>query len=450
MIEKTIIFEDNHESDDELSVVESGKLRRYAGCGLKKLCADNPSLLLFPDCLGDHGDDIDEPLYSIVGNKLWTGNIVGFWGVDGINVRVHSRFDTDSHQYFFHYMLQRVAGVNIMDFKTLPDPENIWDFLIYLFPMVLKRAMRQGIFRAYRVFCYDDDRVKGAIDVPRFIRRDVPFAGRAAYNTREHTANNHVLHLVRHTIEFIRRSAPVLLSVDQEMRQAADTIVQITPDYADRARSKVIAANLRPVRHPFYSAYTGLQKLCLQILRHEKLSFGESDGSICGVVFDAAWLWEEYLNTIFRQYKLSSSIVHPRNKKGTDPVYFYKEKRSPHYPDFYDDKHKLVLDAKYKHLQGGVSRDDLFQLISYLHVLGFGDEGKGVLLYPARSTRYDLDGALHGSGGRIGRLSFAVPWVGEQKSYSDFVDEIRKCENLFARQCAIGGWDESHECRIDV
>jgi 5-methylcytosine-specific restriction endonuclease McrBC regulatory subunit McrC len=253
MRDKPIILEDNHESR-ELSDDEARKLLRFAGCGLRKLCLDNPSLLLFPDCLGDNGDDIDEPLYSIVEKRLWTGNVVGFWGVDGVNVRVHSRFDDDRRQYFFHYMLQRIAGVNVFDLKTLPDPENnIWNFLIYLFPMAVKRAVRQGIFRAYRVFRYDDDRVKGAIDVPQFIRRDIPFAGRVAYTTREHTANNHVLQLVRHTIEFIRRIAPVLLSIDSEMRQAIEMVVQATPDYSERSRSRVIVANLRPVRHPFYS-----------------------------------------------------------------------------------------------------------------------------------------------------------------------------------------------------
>jgi len=433
MIDKAIIFEDNHESR-ELSADEAGKLLRYAGYGLKKLCADNPSLLLFPDCLGDHGDGIDEPLYSIVGNKLWTGNIVGFWGVDGVNVRVHSRFDTDKHQYFFHYMLQRVAGVNVMDFKTLPDPENIWDFLIYLFPMALKRAMRQGIFRAYRVFRYDDDRVRGVIDVPRFIRRDIPFAGSVAYNTREHTANNHVLHLVRHTIEFIRRSAPILLSVDQEMRQAVDTIVQITPDYADRARSKVIAANLRPVRHPFYSAYTGLQKLCLQILRHEKLSFGESDGSICGIVFDAAWLWEEYLNTIFKADARFANMVHPRNKQGTDPVYFYRNnKRSDHYPDFHDPQRKIVLDAKYKR-DNGIDRIDLFQMISYLHILEYR---AGVFLKPDQvETGCRTDGTLASSGGeKIGVLKLKIPGSAERCSYHGFAKQIHGEEQIFTERC---------------
>ena len=424
MCNKPIILEDNYESR-ELSDDEANKLLRFAGRGLKKLCSDNPSLLLFPDCLGDNGDGIDEPLYSIVGKKLWTGNIVGFWGVDGVNVRVHSRFDDDGRQYFFHYMLQRIAGVNVFDLKTLPDPKNnIWNFLIYLFPMALKRAVRQGIFRAYRVFRYDDDRVKGAIDVPQFIRRDIPFAGRVAYTTREHTVNNHLLQLVRHTIEFIRRTAPVLLSIDFEMRQAVETVVLATPDYSDRSRSRVIAANLRPVRHPFYSDYTGLQKLCLQILRHEKLSFGESDGSICGIVFDAAWLWEEYLGTIFKFDSAWKDIVHPRNKSGTDPVYFYRnDKKSDHYPDFHDPQRKMVLDAKYKR-DNGIDRNDLFQMISYLHILEYQS---GIFLKPDSTTNYSKKGTLNNTVGEtIGVVTMRIP--SSTSEFNDFVTAIHKEE----------------------
>ena len=438
MDEKPIILEDNNYKDREddhlLSEAEAKKLSRYEGRCLNELCAKNPSLLLFPDCLGDNGDDIKEPLYTIQGNerngrRLKVGNIVGFWGVKGVNVRVHSRFDVESRQYFFHYLLQRIAGVNALDLKTLPDAEDMWDFLIYMFPMALKRAVNQGIFRAYHVFRYDDDRVKGVIDAPRFIRQDVPFRGRIAYTTREHTANNHVIQLVRHTIEFIRRKAPVLLNTDSEMRQAVETIVQITPDYSDKARARIIAANLRPVRHPYYSAYTVLQKLCLQILRHKKLSFGESDGSICGIVFDAAWLWEEYLNKVFETDVNSSAIVHPRNKMKTDPVFFFRNnKKAVFYPDFHDPRRKMVLDAKYKR-ENGLDRNDLFQLISYLHVLEYRF---GILLKPGTRTDYSLNEVLNNTvGERIVVCTMRVPRIDPNQKFKSFVSAIQGEEEAF-------------------
>ena len=396
----------------------AAKLRRYAGLRLDELCKGNPSLLIFPDCLGENGDEIGERcLFSLIGDWMSVGNVVGFWGVDDVHVRVHSRFDQDDRQYFFHYMLQRICGVNAIDMRTLPDEEDLWDFLVYLFPLALKRALRQGIFRAYRVFQYDDDHLRGAIDIARYIRRDVPFAGKVAYSTREHTANNHVLQLVRHTIEFVRRRIPGILLVDEEMRQSVETIVQLTPDYTEKARAKVLSANLRVVRHPYYSAYTGLQRICVQILRHEKISFGESDGGICGIVFDAAWLWEEYLNAVFTDDKRFSGVVHPKNKLREKPVYFFEPGRSPHYPDFYDEDRRVVMDAKYKHLNDGIAREDLFQLISYMHVM---ENRAGWLLYPSRLSSFHEEGVLKGFGGSIGWAALSIPTVSAEAEIEDF------------------------------
>ena len=411
-------------------------LRRFAGITLKELSEKDSNLLIFPHCLGDNGDKIgEECLFSLTGENLSVGNVVGFWGVDDVHVHVHSRFDTDERQYFFHYMLQRVSGVNILNMNILPEENNIWDFLIYLFPLVLKQAMAQGIFRTYRVFEYDDDHLRGHVDVARFIRHDTPFAGRIAYATREHTANNHVIQLVRHTVEFVRRRNPMLLSVDTDMRQAVDTIIRLTPDYEDRDRGKIISLNLRPVRHPYYFSYTALQKICLQILRHERITFGEKDGTICGIVFNAAWLWEEYLSKVFADNKETAEIVHPQNKQCKNPVHFFRSKFSPHYPDFYDERRRLVMDAKYKDLRGGIGREDLFQLISYLHVLKYN---RGALIFPSHENHYITDGDLNGFGGLLGRLSFAVPMSSATVTFRDFATRLHNDESDFIKLLEYG------------
>ena len=421
MVASVIKLEDN--SECRIPADAAIKLRRFAGIRLDALCKENPRLLVFPQCLGENGDKIgEEKLFSLEGENLSVGNVVGFWGVDDVHVRVYSRFDTDERQYFFHYMLQRISGVNVLDMNTTPNADDIWDFLIYLFPIALKQAIAQGIFRAYRVFKYDDDHLRGRIEVTRFIRRDIPFAGRISYSTREHTANNHVIQLVRHVIEFIRRKNRQLLSGDEEVREAVETVVRSTPDYDEHARGRIVSLNLRPIRHPYYSAYTALQKICLQILRHERITFGEKDGSICGIVFDASWLWEEYLAKMFAENQATAGIVHAQNKKRKFPIYFFKPQYSPHYPDFYDEHNRYVLDAKYKHLEDGIGRDDLFQLIAYLHVKKYK---RGALIFPAGVNWYYPDGELNGFGGFLGRFSFAVPVSKDVATFHEFATQIK-------------------------
>ncbi|MBK7214690.1 MAG: hypothetical protein IPH88_15615 [Bacteroidales bacterium] len=41
-----------------------------------------------------------------------------------------------------------------------------------------------------------------------------------------------------------------------------------------------------------------VRKICIQILNQDGLSFNANNNKIYGLLIDAAWLWEEYLNAI--------------------------------------------------------------------------------------------------------------------------------------------------------
>lgn len=401
-------------------------LRRYSGVPLSVLKANNPRFLVFPDDFGKYGDNwTNESLFPwISDNTIKTGNVVGFFGIGPVQIQIGSRFDEESSQFFLHYMLRRIMGMYMVDLPANADQEPIWDFLPYLFAYYLKRAVNQGIFRMYRTFERNDDHVRGAIDIPRHLRINIPFHGTIAYRTREHTGNNALTHLIRHTIEAIRINPRVsgLLTADEDIRTAIRTITELTPDYSRHDLSKVIAKNLRPVRHPYYTEYAGLQTVCLKILRHEKITYGESEDQIEGIIFKAEWLWEEYLATILSE--ADCSITHSQNNLKKSPIQIYAGKKAPKaYPDFYSNT--LVLDAKYK--TDSVKTEDRFQIISYLHIL---KSKAGFLIYPNKTlseTEIECEGKLEGFGGSISFIRFAVP-QGE-KEFEQFQKSIRKSED---------------------
>ena len=419
-----IPLNDNSPYKEELSDKDRQVLLKYAGKELDALTKDNPGLLVFPDCLGEYGDDWNgESLCHFRGNSLWAGNVVGFFGIGDVHVQIRSRFDSDDKQYFFHYMLCRVFGINMLNWQTTTNRESIWDFLPFLFPYFLKRAIKQGLFRSYRTIYHNDDHVRGTIDVGRHIRSNIPFNGKIAYHTREYTANNFLISLVRHTIETIHRDArySCILNNDGDTRDAVAKITEATPDYSRHELPKVIAHNLRPVRHPFYTEYTALQKLCLQILRHEKMTFGEDKDKINGIVFKAEWLWEEYLATILG----GIGFQHPKNTTRKSPKYLYQNNKGEIFPDFFSEAKKLVLDAKYKN--SSIQREDRFQLISYIHVLPVD---AGFLIYPNNKTEVCYEdggnGVLYG-GRSLGYITFAVP--SGTKEFSDFQKGMQKSED---------------------
>ena len=357
---------------------------------------DNPNLLIFPRDLNEYGDEIGQQhVFEIEGNALKTGNIMGFIGYKDTRVRIHSRFDTNEKDFFLHYLLQKIFSINLFDLKYNTDTNEVFDFLLYLFPTFLKNALSQGLYKEYQTRYYNDANVRGRIDVNRHIRINMPFTGKVAYTTREYAFDNQVTQLIRHTIEYIagHHLQGNILKNGEDIKETVRQIIFATPTYNRNERKRVIELNLRPVRHPYFTAYLNLQKLCLQILRHEEIKYGMNDDKIYGILFDGAWLWEEYLNTF-----LSDSFVHSRNKTGKGRKYVFTDHTNPCFPDFYNDT--MVLDAKYKRYEDWkkIQPADIYQVMAYMHIL---DVSKAGLVVPAEHHNNAKRKQLNGRGGDI-------------------------------------------------
>lgn len=261
---------------------------------------DNPNLLVFPNDLNQNSDKISEEyIFSLHDSTLTTGNIMGFIGINNSEITIQSRFAKNNQDYFLHYMLQKVFSINLFDLKHGINNESIFDFLLYLFPFYLKKALRQGLYKEYHRQEYNDSNVKGTIDFSRHIRKNVPFGGNVAYKVREHSFDNKITQLIRHTIEFVKQHkfAHGILDLDSETQNCVNEIMLATPSYDNRDRIIILNKNLKPFSHPYFFEYRELKKICIQILTFEGLKYGKEKDKVYGLLFDGAWLWEEYLNT---------------------------------------------------------------------------------------------------------------------------------------------------------
>lgn len=359
--------------------------------------------------------------------RLLTGNIMGFIGYRNTQVSIRSRFtQNDSHDYFLHYMLQRVFAINLFDLKFGSDNEAVFDFLIYLFPSFLKRAMRQGVYKEYQTRNYNDVNVKGRIDVARHIRLNIPFTGKIAYTTREYSTDNHVTQLIRHTIDYIagHPQSDNILYKDEEARDAVNRILLATPTYNRNNLQSVINSNLHPLNHPYFLEFRNLQRLCLQILRNEEIKYGHDDSNqIYGILYDGAWLWEEYVNTVLKEM----GFKHPRNKTGEGGMRIFADKIG--YERAMPDYHRpdMVLDAKYKRYISwkDISRDDRNQLLSYMFLYKVGSSG---FIVPIEHPNTISTRPLNGSGGTMSLMGMNV--VTNCNSFKEYCSYMAKEEKL--------------------
>ncbi len=448
-----IELEDNTRSVDkakEFGREEVADLFPIAGKTLSDLCCENENLLLFPDCLNSAKDKIgDEKICELQNTtcpdkvRIVTGNIMGFVGTGGLQVKIRSRFDTGRKDFLLHYMLQKVLSFNIFDLNHTHEDEDVFDFLMLLFPQFLSSALRQGVYREYKSYRHNDANVRGPIDITRHIARNMPFAGNVAYTTRSFSYDNDMTQLVRHTIELMqtKRLGRAVLSANKETMDNVSTIIGHTVSYNRQRRSSIISKNLRAKVHPFYTAYRPLQALCLQILRREEAKYGNSEHEISGILFDGAWLWEEYVNTLLAP----KGFHHTENKLRKGHISLFADGTGWFYPDFYKpgvapDKSDFVLDAKYKRLGSyekvaDVGREDLFQLITYIKRLS---APKGGFIAPLTEKIGPLTekkitvptSKLAGDNSETLSI-FGIEISKEQGDYRKFCDEMAETERDF-------------------
>ena len=433
-----IAIQDNDNIGKVCHLLKVSDLLSVANKPIRQLCEEDNDILVFPLSIDDSDDRIGDShivdIYTEDCNsvRIKSGNIMGFVGLNSQQLKIYSRFDSNNNDYFLHYMLQKVLSFNVFNMEFTSSEENVFDFLLYLFPTLLKHALRQGLYKEYRRKYYNDTEVRGTIDISRHIKENIPFRGTVAYNTREYSYDNSVTELIRHTIEFIR-TFPIgntILSSDRIVEEYIRDIVLYTPSYNRAERMRIINENLRPRCHPYYKEYMILQKLCVQILRQKEINYAMDDDKVYGILFDGAWLWEEYLNTLLRDIEFK----HPENKIGTGAIYLF-EHGGQRFPDFW--KKDIVLDAKYKRLAVNgnsldISRDDVHQIMAYMYRL---KANKGGIICPYKGEKNKIISQNMHKDSYLGSLSLYALAIPENcSSYEDFTKLIVENERTLLEE----------------
>ena len=384
-------------------------------------------IFIFPNDLQYSPDlDKDQKIFETVNQEIKTGNVIGFLGYGQERLTIASRFSDESNDHFLHYLLQKVLNINLTSLDVGLSPEDkLYQLLIYLFPKYLQAALRKGLYKEYQRFFHNDSHVKGVLDVGNHLKKNLPFMGNIAYTTREFTYDNPLMQLIRHTIEYIKNQKSFGVLLDSNRENMAE-ITRVTPAYKLANRAKIIRMNkINPIRHAYFREYRKLQELCLMILSREKHGLGPQAQMVHGILFDVAWLWEEYVHTL-----LPKGFIHPRNKDKTNGISVFSVGKRKVYPDFYDRERNTVLDAKYKKLEfteRGINREDLFQLISYSYIL---EAEKAGLIFPSMEQSVNSEiGKVVGYGAQLKKWSIQIPQ--NASSYSAFCKMMENSEENF-------------------
>jgi 5-methylcytosine-specific restriction enzyme subunit McrC len=314
-------------------------------------------VLLFPNREYEHNTEDDfvqlqgsDPLNFI----LKTGNLIGCVKHNDYKLCVSSRFGDE----FLKYIIADTDG-----FMELPEhggeSRGIYDWLlIYLWLIKLKKAFRLGPPKTYESRTESTTQVRGRLDTVDYVLNHKLARYRCTY--REHSYNNEVTRLLAHTFRILDK---------HEFLRESHTLSQ-TFQFATQGRHTPLRDLLgtKPIRNPYYADYNPVVALSKQILRNEYADFGDQSQT-SAFFFDVSMLFEYFIRKLLKRSgvslcdKLNHELVIP---SGLLSGY----RRRKLIPDLIFDVggDTYVFDVKYKSFDFvyGVSREDLFQLHTYI------------------------------------------------------------------------------------
>ncbi len=402
---------------------------------------EREGVFIFPKLVIDAADITEDQMILQSANETFrTGNVMGFLGYGNERLTIESRFCGKHEDHFFQYLLARVLDFpNIVDLETDAGQNNrLFHFLLFLFPFYLRTAMRKGLFKRYVRYRYNDGNVRGTIDIARHIQTNTPFVGKVAYSQREFSYDNDLMELIRHTIEFIKRK-PYGNNLLTKVKDEVKLVVEATPGYEQFDRQKIVEANKKgTIRHAYFREYLALQRLCLLILQNQRHQIGSGSRQIYGILFDGAWLWEEYVSSL-----IDDVFYHPMNKGRAGAQRLFNGNAGLIYPDFIsrDNETRIIADAKYKPIDN-IGGKDYLQLLAYMFRF---DAKTGYYLYPEADGTEDLKlwmnrGSTYEANVMprddvcVTKHGLKIPM--EAENYTAFVSKMKASEDAFRQAFA--------------
>jgi 5-methylcytosine-specific restriction enzyme subunit McrC len=332
---------------------------------------------------GDYEHNTDDPFVSVRGSgvldfTLTTGNLIGCIKADKYTLKVSSRFGDD----FLQYIIADADGfLDVAEQGGIQKGGYEW-LLIYLWLVRLKKAFRLGLPKMYSTRTEELTQPRGRLDPVDYFLYHTRATYRCTY--REHRYDNAPTRLIARALQHLESHDFV-----RDARTLNQTFQVATQGH--RSSLKDLLATT-PIANPYFADYNPVITWSKRILRNQLADFGEQDKSST-FLFDVSMLFEYFVRKLLKRTVVLFHSKNAREWSIPSGLSDGRYERRRLIPDlvFEIEKALYVFDVKYKSFdfEYGVSREDLFQLHTYIgQASNDAAIGGCGFIYPIRESRW--------------------------------------------------------------
>ncbi len=338
------------------------------------------------------------------GNYLaQTGNYVGKFKWQGLDIDIKSRFSNT----FLERMLNFSNDI-FLDDSSLTGSKVDKDFdiskyiIYYMFVQNLEKAFLLGLPKAYRSVEHHEMKLKGKIDINKFIKYDIPFQGKISSVSREQKEIQEIIDVLYKAVKIIDKNNKAFLKniphIKTHLKQYKSNNYVSNETINKAFKSKAL-------QNPIFAPYKKVLEYAKFIINGNNIE-EKKDGKqkTFGFIINIAELFEIYMTKLIQKEFSEWRVESPKIE--LYPNQFFSRKIIPDIV-MKKDNDVLVFDTKYKKMKmqgknqngaGDVDRNDFFQINTYMSY------------YQNHSNKYNV---------KIGGLLYPMDSFEKEKCHSE-------------------------------
>ena len=295
-----------------------------------------------------------------------TGNYVGKFVWQGLEIDIKSRFSNTFLERMLNFTNDIfLDDVSITGNKVDKDFDISKYIIYYMFVQNLEKAFLLGLPKAYKSIEHHEMKLKGKIDINKFIKYDIPFQGKISSVSREQKEIQEIIDVLYKAVKIIDKNNKAFLKnishIKTHLKQYKSNNY-VSNETINRAlKSKAL-------QNPIFAPYKKVLEYARFIINGNNI---EGKQETFGFIINVAELFEIYITKLLKKEFSEWNIESPKIELYSNQFFARKI-----IPDIVmkKDNDVIVFDTKYKKMLmrdryqngGDVDRNDFFQINTYM------------------------------------------------------------------------------------
>lgn len=372
---------------------------------------------------------------------FFTSHYMGFYSTvinnEIVNIRISPRFGVG----IFNYLISFAYGIYFP--KGFSNSSSINSDYLWLITLMWKATLEKALTKSqipkeYQKQSKNLETYKGQLNVAKHLHHNLFDKSKFYCDYRKLTMNTLINQTIRYTYKLLEKKGYANLLKDiseyEQMLQSFGVENQ--------------KPTLQMIKNISYSklniSYKKVMELSGLIIKNESKSSNKSfKNDSFSYFLDIAEVWENYLLKLLEKNLLEYTIYSPNEKGG---VSLFTDGSREIRPDIIiekDNRVVAVLDAKYKHynkigkyagIDKSVSRDDLYQMATYLYYYGNKNENiVGLFISPIEQSEENIKILNNSSNHQIGVVNLNIEqFNSENCGFS--MKKVKELEEVFIKK----------------